>query len=244
MATDRALGVLSLFSLEKPVWTAEEVAGRLEVSISSAYRYLSNLMDLGLVATAGTGRYVLGPAIIQLDRQIQLTDPMLHQARPIMEELIVYAPPGSVMLLCRAFGGSVLCVDQVLNQGPQAVVSYERGRPMIMFRGATSRIILAFQQTRTLQAIYARHTAEIGASGLGEDWATFRQTLTRLRRQGHAVSYGEIDPGRVGIAAPILDEDGRAVGSLSFVVAQSEIDARGVNRLVHLLMPAAAEIRG
>ncbi len=102
MATDRALGVLTLFSLEKPVWTAEEVAGRLEVSISSAYRYLSNLMELGLVATAGAGRYVLGPAIIQLDRQIQLTDPMLQQAHPIMEELIVYAPPGSVMLLCRA----------------------------------------------------------------------------------------------------------------------------------------------
>lgn len=244
MATDRALGVLSLFSLEKPVWTAEEVAARLEVSISSAYRYLSNLMDLGLVTTAGTGRYVLGPAIIQLDRQIQLTDPMLQQARPLMEELIVYAPPGSVMLLCRAFGDSVLCVHQVLNQGPQAVVSYERGRPMIMFRGATSRIILAFQQTRTLQAIYARHADEIRAAGLGEDWTSFRQALTQLRKAGHVVSYGEIDPGRVGIAAPILNEDGRAVGSLSYVVAASEIDARGVSRLVHLLVPAAAEIRG
>lgn len=243
MATDRALGVLSLFSLEKPVWTAEEVAARLEVSISSAYRYLSNLMELGLVATAGAGRYVLGPAIIQLDRQIQLTDPMLQQARPIMEELIVYAPPGSVMLLCRAFGDSVLCVHQVLNQGPQAVVSYERGRPMIMFRGATSRIILAFQQTRTLQALYGRHADDIRAAGLGDDWTTFRQTLTRLRKAGHAVSYGEIDPGRVGIAAPILNDDGRAVGSLSYVVAQSAVDERSVSRLVHLLAPAAAEIR-
>ncbi|MGT2493893.1 helix-turn-helix domain-containing protein [Cupriavidus basilensis] len=47
--------------MEKPIWTAEEVAARLEVSISSAYRYLSNLMEIGLVASAGTGRYVLGP---------------------------------------------------------------------------------------------------------------------------------------------------------------------------------------
>jgi len=242
MASDRALGVLSLFSLEKPVWTAEEAAARLDVSISSAYRYLASLTDLGLVATAGAGRYVLGPAIIQLDRQIQLTDPMLQQARPIMEELIEFAPPGSVMLLCRAFGDSVLCVHQVLNQGPQTAVSYERGRPMVMFRGATSRIILAFQQTRTLQAMYAKHADTIRSAGLGSDWAAFRQTLTKLRRAGHAVAYGEIDPGRVGMAAPILGEDGRAIGSLSYVVPAAEADGRCVNRLVHLLMPAASEI--
>ena len=59
MATDRALGVLKLFSLEKPVWTAEEAAAQLEVSISSAYRYLSRkyrawwLWPLRLVLRAG-----------------------------------------------------------------------------------------------------------------------------------------------------------------------------------------------
>ncbi|MGT2493894.1 hypothetical protein ACU4GD_33900 [Cupriavidus basilensis] len=40
---------------------------------------------------------------------------MLQVARPVMDELIGYAPPGSVMLLCRAFGDSVLCVHQVLR---------------------------------------------------------------------------------------------------------------------------------
>lgn len=242
MATDRALGVLGLFSLEKPIWTADEVAVRLEVSISSAYRYLSNLMEIGLVATAGAGRYVLGPAIIQLDRQIQLTDPMLQLARPVMEELIGYAPAGSVMLLCRAFADSVLCVHQVLGPGPQSVISYERGRPMPMFRGATSRIILAYQQTRTLQAIYHKHADEIRAAGLGDDWATFRQALSQLRRAGHAVSHGQIDRGRVGLAAPVLNEDGRAIGSLSYVVSESAIDARGITRLTHLLAAAANEI--
>ena len=58
------------------------------------------------MAPAGAGRYVLGPAIIKLDRQIQLTDPMLQVARPVMDELIGYAPAGSVMLLCRAFADS------------------------------------------------------------------------------------------------------------------------------------------
>ncbi|MEM5438752.1 IclR family transcriptional regulator [Paraburkholderia diazotrophica] len=242
MATDRALGVLGLFSLEKPLWSAEEIVRELGVSPSSAYRYLANLSELGLVASAGGGRYVLGPAIIQLDRQIQLTDPMLQVARPVMKELIEFAPAGSVMLLCRAFGESVLCVHQAMGKGPQPVVSYERGKPMLMFRGATSRIILAFQQTRPLQAIYERNKAEIKAAGLGQDWASFRAELSRLRRAGFVVSRGEVDPGRVGIAAPVQNEDGRAIGSLSYVIADSVADPGCVTRLSHVLMGGAREI--
>lgn len=242
MATDRALGVLGLFSLEKPFWSADEIVRELGVSPSSAYRYLSNLSELGLVASAGGGRYVLGPAIIQFDRQIRLTDPMLQIARPVMNELIEFAPAGSVMLLCRAFGDRVLCVHQALGRGPQQIVSYERGKPMIMFRGATSKIILAFQQTRHLLAIYERNQAQIKESGLGDDWASFRAGLSKLRRAGYVVSRAEIDPGRVGIAAPILNEDGRAVGSLSYVIADSVADDRCIARLSHILMGAAREI--
>ncbi|MGT2493895.1 IclR family transcriptional regulator domain-containing protein [Cupriavidus basilensis] len=80
------------------------------------------------------------------------------------------------------------------------------------------------------------------ASGLGDDWMAFRQALSRLRRAGHAVSHGEIDRGRVGLAAPVLSEDGRAIGSLSYVVAESAIDARGITRLTYLLSAAANEI--
>lgn len=87
MATDRSLSVLKLFTLDRPVWTAEEIAKTLDVSMSTAYRYVLALEDVGLVATASAGRYILGPAIIQLDRQIQLTDPLLRTARPVMDKI-------------------------------------------------------------------------------------------------------------------------------------------------------------
>ena len=35
--------------------------------------------------------YALGPAIIQMDRQIQICDPMLNAARGVMVDLIQYA---------------------------------------------------------------------------------------------------------------------------------------------------------
>ena len=215
--SDRAIGALKLFTLDRPDWTVEQVAAALAVSASSAYRYVATLEAAGLL-TAAAGRYTLGPAIIQLDRQIQLTDPLLHAARPVMAALLRHAPPGSTVLLCRLFRDTVLCVHQAAPEGAQQGVSYERGRPMPLFRGATSKIILAHLPARDLQRLFREHVAAVAAAGLGPDWAGFRTAMAQIRKAGHIVSHAEVDAGRIGIAAPILAASRQVLGSLSYVV--------------------------
>lgn len=239
--TDRSLSVLKLFSLASPVWTAEEVSVELQVSMSTAYRYLLALEAIGLVTTARAGKYVLGPAIIELDRQIQLTDPLLLAARPVMQKISEFGPDSSVVLLCRSYSESVLCMHQVHTKGPQLLVSYERGRPMPMFRGATSRIILAHQPTRLLRALYAHHEKEIRESGIGANWEAFRAAMTKLRRTGYAVSHGEIDQGRIGISVALLNDDRSALGGLSYVIPEST-DAKLIPFLVGVIQAGAHEI--
>ena len=240
-ATDRSLSVLKLFSLEKPTWTAEEVSTELQVSMSTAYRYLLALEAVGLVTTARAGKYILGPAIIQLDRQIQLTDPLLAAARPVMQKIAEFGPDSSVVLLCRSYSESVLCMHQVHTKGPQLFVSYERGRPMPMFRGATSRIILAYQPTRLLKALYAKHEKEIGDSGIGQTWEEFRAAMSKLRKAGHVVSHGEIDRGRTGIGAVLLNEDRSVIGGLSYVIPEGT-DAKLIPFLASVIQAGAREI--
>lgn len=239
---DRTVGVLRLFTLEKPAWTVEETAAALCVSVSSAYRYVATLTEAGFLTPASTGRYMLGPAFIQYDRQIQLTDPLLHAAEPVMNELVTYAPDGTTVVLCRAYGDIVLCVHQVLGRGPQPLVSYQRGRPMPLFRGATSKIILAHLQPRQLRRLYAEQSDDIAAAELGADLASFKRALAALRKEGFAVTHQELDPGRVGIAAPILAADRRVLGSLSFIVAEAKLDKRLLNRLTALVTGAARDI--
>lgn len=221
MATDRSLSVLRLFTLETPAWTVEQIARTLEVSMSTAYRYVLALEEVGLVAASGGGYYILGPAILQLDRQIQLTDPLLLSARPVMNRLAGYAPDGSVVLLCRAFADTVLCIHQVHTKGPQSLISYERGRPMPLLRGATSRIILAHEPTRRLKRLYERHQEALRSSGMADSWEQFRSQQSQLRKTGYAVSFGEIDPDRIGIAVALLGEARQPIGSLSFVLPGS-----------------------
>jgi DNA-binding IclR family transcriptional regulator len=228
---DRLLAALALFTVERPEWTVEAAAETLGVSATTTYRYFKSLVKAGLISPVAGAGYMLGPAIIQMDRQIQLCDPMLIAARGAMVDLINNAAEGTTVLLCRLFHDRVMCVHQVVGRGPQTPVSYQRGRPMPLFRGATSKIILACLPTRTLKTMFAHDAAEIAGAGLGNSWDEFRASLAALRRAGVCVSRGEIDPGRIGIAAPIFDAQRAILGSLTIVLPM----ARGQEPLVERL---------
>ena len=219
--SDRAVRALKLFTVEQPDWTVEGVAAALGVSTSSAYRYVATLEEAGFVTTVSNGRYTLGPAFIEGDRQIQLTDPLLRSAQPVMSEMLRFAPADSAVLLCRLYRDTVLCVHQATGSSHPPELSYQRGRPMPLFRGATSKVILAGMTGRDLRRLFRKRQADIDAAGLGRDWDTFRRALAQIRKEGHLVTRAELDQNPTGIAAPIFDIAKRVLGSLSYVIPES-----------------------
>ena len=238
--SDRAIDILKLFTLECPDWTVEQFATALSVSTSSAYRYVATLENAGLLTTVTHGHYTLGPAIIQYDRQIQLTDPLLKSARPVMLDILHYAPAHSRIVLCRRFRDTLLCVDQLAHGEPLAGVSYERGRPLPYFRGATSKVILAYHTHAELQRLHREHQAEIEAASLGKTWIEFRNCLATIRKAGYVIAYAEVDAERIGIAAPILDLNMRIIGSISYVISMAE--KRSASHLAAIAVNGAREI--
>jgi DNA-binding IclR family transcriptional regulator len=239
---DRLLAVLGLFTIERPEWTVEEAAAQIGVSAPTTYRYFKRLTTAGLISPVSGASYTLGPAIIQMDRQIQISDPMLRAARGVMHELIQHAADGSILLLCRLFHDRVMCVHQVFGRGPQQPVSYERGRPMPLFRGATSKIILAHLPPRTLKSLFEQNAREIDAAGFGRTLDEFRGSLAAIRRAGFVVTHGEIDAGRVGIGVPVFDKDRAILGSLSFALSEVKASDKLIAKLAPLTIAASRQI--
>jgi DNA-binding IclR family transcriptional regulator len=236
---DRLLMALALFTIDRPQWTVEDAADQLGVSAKTAYRYFKQLTDSGLISPVAGAGYTLGPAIVQMERQIQATDPMLIAALAVMVDLIRHTAPGSTAILCRLFHDRVMCMHQVMGRGPQEPVSYERGRLMPLYRGATAKIILAYLPTRTLKSLFAHQADEIAAAGLGDSFDAFRRTLAPLRRAGICVTHGEVDLGRTGIGAAIFDRDGAVLGSLSLAVPSARVDEASIERLASLTVAGA-----
>jgi DNA-binding IclR family transcriptional regulator len=237
---ERMLGVLDVFSLDRPVWTVDSLTGALGYTRSTTYRYVKELVDAGLLARAGGGSYMLGPRIIELDRQIRLCDPLLATAAPVMRALLSECGPGVVML-CSLYRDKVLCVHQERRAFARDI-GYSRGRPMPLFRGATSKIMLAHLPERQLARLFADHREEIAETDLGSDWPAFTAALRTLRRAGICVSRGEVNEGVVGVAAPIFDAEKRLIGSLSRVLAEEDFDDRRLDDIAASVTGAAGRI--
>jgi DNA-binding IclR family transcriptional regulator len=237
-SADRLLAVLQLFTPERPEWTVETAAKEVGVSVSTAYRYFRSLCRVGLLDPYAGGHYVLGPAIIEYDRQIRIGDPLVKVARPLMQEMIAKAGHVGVALLCRVFRNRVMCVHQETEGWPDRTVGYERGRPMPLFRGASSKIIFSHLPSRSARWLFQRYPGEIEQSGLGADWESVKASLRRIRGAGICVTRAEVDNGRVGLASPVFEPSGKVLGSIGLVIPADMATAEHVEHVSGLVRAA------
>ncbi|WP_334184573.1 IclR family transcriptional regulator [Novosphingobium sp.] len=215
---DKVLSILELFTIDNPEWTVDAVGARLNLSGSTAYQYVGSLVKAGLLVSGKGGRYSIGPAVIELDRLTRRFDPLIHEAQGALQDLVVAADSEAVGLLCRIYRLQVMCVDQYVPHAPSFAISYERGRPMPLERGAASKAILAHLTSRPLRRFYDAARSDVAKAGLGSDWDEFKREMRRLRKPGVLVTIGELDPGLMGISAPVFDSDGVVMGSIGLVV--------------------------
>jgi DNA-binding IclR family transcriptional regulator len=231
---DRMLAVLALFSTDRPALSVEEVSRELNLSVSTVYRYFRSLSGAGLTEAFVPGRYVLGPAVTHLDRLVRIVDPLITSAAPVMCEIANQLPPSTVILLCRLYKEQVMCVHQEVRGQPARTVSYERGRPLPLFRGSPSKVILAHLSPRRSHRLYLAQRS-IGAM-TEVQWRETKRQLREIRAAGLATSEGEVDPGVVGISVPLFDLTGSAVGSLSLVLDAEEASHQLCNYARELLV--------
>ena len=237
----RMLGVLDAFTEAAPVRAVDDVAAAFGYTRATTYRYVAELCEAGLLARVAHGAYALGPRIIELDRRIQRSDPLLGAAESVWPRLLE-PNRGQVALLCGLFRDKVLCIGQAgLNR--RMALSYARGRPMPLFRGATAKAILAWLPERRLTRLYAENQAEIGKAGLGRSREEFLAALKAIRRRGHAITFGEVDRGVVGVAVPVFGGERAALGSLSVVFPSRRFPRAEVDEVVRALKQAAQRIR-
>ncbi|MES2510957.1 MAG: IclR family transcriptional regulator [Pseudomonadota bacterium] len=239
--TNRALSILGLFSQDRPVITPEWLIRELAVSRASVYRDLGELAAAGLIERVADRGYVLGPKVVELDRQIRLADPLIEAAGELLDRLA--AETGGAILLCRFHGNKVMCIQQVNGRNPALSVSYERGRAMPLYRGATSKIILACLPQAQLKLLWTAERKTLVAAGLPDDFAQLMKVLRAIRDVGYYITEGEVDPDAMGFAVPLRDGE-HLLGSLSVVMPVALMKDTLRKSTLSRLQSAAGRIEG
>lgn len=227
-ALTRLLQILDMFTVDHPQVQVEEVVAAFGVGQSTAYRYLRELSDAGLVAAQGKGYYSLGRRIVELERILQLADPLLRAGKPVLESL-GHLCANRAFLLCTPYNDRVLCVhkvgaDELVHKRRSMPIQRGRGTSFPLFRGAGSQIILAYLPPHQIKSMFLSNHAEIAEARLGSTWVEFRTLLSSMRKVGFAKTVGRVNPGMYSVAVPILRSDGRVAGSLLMLGAVDEGD--------------------
>ncbi|RXH11871.1 IclR family transcriptional regulator [Bradyrhizobium guangzhouense] len=235
---DRVLAVLDLFTEARPQWSPEELMKELGYTRPTLYRYLKSLKDSGLVMSTRGGRFALGPRVVEMDYLSRRSDPLIATATPHLERLSATHP--CTALVVRWYGEKMLCVASVAS-AVNPVSSYPRGRPMAMGRGAIARSIMAFLPKPHLMPLLTRYAADLRSVGVGTTSDEILATLKRVRRAGVAVAFGEVTPGAVGIAAPILDAN-YPIASLCITIGGQHTRGEMIDRISLEVRAAARQI--
>ncbi|HEV2570710.1 IclR family transcriptional regulator C-terminal domain-containing protein [Methylocella sp. CPCC 101449] len=233
----RFLGVLRLFTPDTPAWTVPALAETTGVPASTVYRTVRDLVASGFLEQAAEASYRLGPAFIEFDRSLRLTDPLVVAGRPVLHDVVMQAHVPCVAMLARFYNGSVMCVADEAAADTPFRSSYERGRPMPLVRGSTSKVILAHLPTRQFNKLIENAGLDNKAEAKVE---ALRTELADIRKRGFCSTASEIDPGLAGISAPVILKDAGIVASLSIVAHDAGIDEGQRRRLILLVVSAAS----
>jgi DNA-binding IclR family transcriptional regulator len=214
-ALERAARLLDRLGENQAELTVSELAGDAGVPTSTAYRLLAELEQYGLVQRRPDATVVLGARMVALGRTAEegLRERLVEPARRPMARLSEEVGETAILTVPCGLEGIVL--HAVETERHSVRLSYALYRRAPMHRGASGKILAAHLEA----AEQGRLLAAVGSPALVSE-------LAEIRREGFAVTFGELDPGAAAVAAPILDRRGEIAAGLSVAGPVSRITAQ------------------
>tara|TARA_R110002126_G_scaffold70199_2_gene176854 strand:+ start:1181 stop:1933 length:753 start_codon:yes stop_codon:yes gene_type:complete len=199
----KAFEILDLFSEQQPQVTSAEVARALEMSHSTAHRFLTTLEEVGALVQVRRGVYGLGHHIAQLGRVAERTNPLARLVQPVIARICGRLNE-SVMAGALTRDG-VVCIATAIAPRPISV-NIQVGRLLELHQSAQGKLWLAHMDS----AERAARLSELDVTGKlnAEESQSLRRDITVALENGFACNRGESEPDIGAVAVPVFDAEG------------------------------------
>ncbi len=198
-AVQRTLAVLDCFAPERPSLTLQEIANRIGLPKSTAFRLVQSLDKAGYLVRLENQQYCLSFRLTRLAGLVQSTLNIRQIARPVMIELARQA--NETVTLNTVSGHNRVCIDVIDNPSPLMSVT-KPGEHVRLVDGATAKILMAY-----LPKNEQKEAVAYAVKMSGRKRPDLLAELERIRRQGYAITHGERVLGLTAASAPIRDAD-------------------------------------
>jgi DNA-binding IclR family transcriptional regulator len=215
----RGLSILECFAHGESDKTIAELCRRTGLPPATVHRLLAVLVDWGGVERVSRGKYRLAVRVWRLGAHVPRARTLRDVALPYLEDL--YEATHALVHLAIVDGIEVLYIEKISGQHAVPVSSSVGGR-LPLHASGPGKVLVAFGPPDLLDQVLAAGLKPRTKNTITDE-ATFRRTLSEIRKTGFVVSREEMSRGISSVAAPIF-AGRQAVASVSVVTTPERLD--------------------
>ncbi len=234
---EKGLDILCTYNLHNEPLSAQSISKRLNMPLSTAYRYLMTLEKRGfLVRNRETKDYKLGFMLFKLGNIVSSRMKLVDIILPYMKSLSSLS--GETIWLTVASGWEAVCIE-IVEADKVIKFSLERGVILPLHAAASSKILLAYQKDSFINTMLKNTVLRRFTKKTITDPFLLKKELKKIRKQGFAFSDQEVYPGTRGIGAPIFNHKGEIVAGLTIAGPRERITDKKIPRFIQLVKESA-----
>jgi DNA-binding IclR family transcriptional regulator len=210
----RAAAILRELGAGQPRLGITDLADRLGLAKATVYGLVRALEEDELVERdAETGKYRLGPALLQLGNAF--LDGHELRARSLLWADSLATRTSEAVRVGVPNRWNILIVHHVFRPD-NSVQILEVGAAIPWHASALGKATAAYHEQEEIDDLLAGPLPRLTGRTIVEPGALLK-AMESIRREGHAVEDQEAVLGEAEIAAPVFDHDGHAVGAIGVV---------------------------
>jgi len=237
---DKGLDILSLFDISHQELSARQVSELFQIPLSSTYKHIDLLFKKSFLNNGlNRKRFFLGLRIFKMGNIVSTRVGLADIAAPHMKRLSQLSRETVLLPILKDW--EAVCIDKIKTNG-RIKLSLEREAGLPLHAGASSKILLAYQEDSFVDAM----VNNVGLAKLTENTITnpdrLKNELRETREQGYAFSDLEADLMTRAIAGPIFDHKGKLVSGLSVEGPAERFNDESTPKLIALVRECAQRI--
>lgn len=212
--TAKVLALLDAFTPRAPELTLSDMARRADVSLPTAHRRAAELLEWGALERSPDGRYRIGLRLWELASLAPRGPGLREAAKPFLEDLYEITRE-NVQLAVRE-GAEIVFVERI--SGHHAVpVRHRVGERFALHATGVGLALLAHAPVEVQEDLLDSPLDRYSPRTI-TDPAALREKLAAIRRNGFAISDGQVTVEALSVAAPVSGPDGSVIAAVALVV--------------------------
>jgi IclR family transcriptional regulator, acetate operon repressor len=229
-SVERTLDILeALVELGSEVGLVE-VSQAVSLPLATVHRLLGTLIQRGYVKQNRQNRkYSLGFRALQMGSDMRQRFSLRLEARPFLQRLMQSC--GESANLAVLDDGEIVYIDQAQSSRILRMFT-QIGNRLPAHSTGSGKIMLAFSAPEVVEGVIRRYGLAERTPRTITDADEFRRELYRIRHNGYALDDQEHEEGVRCVAAPVRDESGQVVASLSVSGPVTRLSDRQVEQII------------